>query len=131
MVRTRERQQQIPRLPDSLWAELKPLLPPERPAGRPGRPAVGARQILDGVLYVLCTGCRWKALPREYGSGSTCHRRFQAWLRAGVFQQIWPELLAQYGDLRDARRAPVAAGRLIGVKSLGNLRKVLGGAPRK
>ncbi|HEY6534578.1 MAG TPA: transposase [Candidatus Nitrosocosmicus sp.] len=36
--------------------------------------------MIDGILYVLRTiGCQWKMLPKEYGSGSTCHRRFQEW----------------------------------------------------
>src|SRR3989442_15559438 len=76
--RTKHRLRTIWRLPDDLWAELEPLLPPEKPPGTPGRPAVPFRHVIDGILYVLRTGCQWKALPREYGSGSTCHRRFPA-----------------------------------------------------
>src|SRR5690348_12053675 len=44
---------------------------PEKPPNTPGRPVVPFRQVMDGILYVLRTGCQWKALPREYGSGST------------------------------------------------------------
>jgi transposase len=45
------------------------------------------RKVLDGIPYVLRTeGCRWKMLPKEYGSGSTCHRRFQEWNILGVFK---------------------------------------------
>jgi len=44
-----------------------------------GRPIVPFRKVLDGILYVLITGCQWKMLPEEYGSGFTCHRRFQEW----------------------------------------------------
>jgi transposase len=36
--------------------------------------------VLNGILYVLRTGCHWKAVPKEYGSGSTLHRRFQEWV---------------------------------------------------
>jgi hypothetical protein len=72
--RSKHRLRTIRRIPDELWAELQPLLPPEKPPGTPGRPVVPVRQVLDGVLYVLRTGCQWKALPRKYGSGSTCHR---------------------------------------------------------
>ena len=53
-----------------------------------------------GILYVLRTGCQWKALPREYGSSSTCHRRFQAWVEAGIFERLWGKLLTRYDDLR-------------------------------
>jgi transposase len=57
--------------------------------------------VLDGILYVLRTGCHWrKMLPREYGSGSTCHRRFQQWVREGVFEKIWIKLLKIYDDIR-------------------------------
>ncbi len=88
------------RLPDDLWSELQPLLPPEKPSGTPGRPVVPFRQVVDGVLYVLRTGCQWKALPREYGSSSTYHRRFQAWVQTGVFEKLWTVLLLRYDDLR-------------------------------
>ena len=44
-----------------------------------GRPVVSYRKVLDGIVFVLRTGCQWKMLPKEYGSGSTCHRRFQQW----------------------------------------------------
>jgi transposase len=55
---------------------------------------------LNGILYVLRTGCQWKAVPKKYGSGSTCHRRFQEWVRAGVFRQLWEKLLDQYDELK-------------------------------
>jgi transposase len=79
--KSRQRLRTIWRIPDDLWVELQALLPPEKPPKTPGRPAVPFRQVTDGILYVLRTGCQWKALPKEYGSGSTCHRRFQAWAR--------------------------------------------------
>ena len=56
--------------------------------------------VMDGILYVLRTGCQWKALPREYGSASTCHRRFQAWVESGIFERLWGKLLTRYNDLR-------------------------------
>ena len=98
--RSKHRLRTIWRIPDELWAELQLLLPPEKPPGTPGRPVVPFRQVLDGVLYVLRTGCQWKALPREYGSGSTCHRRFQAWVAAGIFKRLWARLLMEYDELR-------------------------------
>ncbi|MHB8730352.1 MAG: transposase [bacterium] len=89
---SKQRLRTIWRLPDELWAELRPLLPPEKPPGTPGRPVVPFRQVVDGTLYVLRTGCQWKALPREYGSASTCHRRFQAWVQAGIFEHLWAKM---------------------------------------
>ncbi len=63
--------------PDRLWRRVAPLLPPEPPKPHGGRPRVPDRTILAGILYRLRTGCQWKALPPQFGSGSTCHRRFQ------------------------------------------------------
>ena len=48
---------------------------------------------MDGIVYVLRTGCQWKMLPCEYGSGSTCHRRFQQWVQLDIFKKIWINLL--------------------------------------
>ncbi|MCI9215350.1 MAG: transposase [Oscillospiraceae bacterium] len=50
---------------------------------------------------ILCAsdGCQWKALPCEYRSGSTVHRRFQEWSAAGFFEKIWSKGLEQYDEL--------------------------------
>jgi transposase len=93
----------IRRIPDDLWMEVQSLLPPEKKRGTNGRPVVPFREVLDGILFVLRTGCQWKALPAEYGSGSTCHRRFQEWVRKGVFQKLWMKLLERYDGLRGIR----------------------------
>ena len=61
-------------VPEDLWQKIQPLLPPEKRPGTPGRPAINARMILNGILYVMRTGCQWNAVPREFGSGSTLHR---------------------------------------------------------
>jgi Putative transposase of IS4/5 family (DUF4096) len=83
-------------MPDTLWDECRPLLPPEKAPGTPGRPAVPLRRVLDGILYVLRTGCQWKAVPRTFGSGSTCHRRFQQWAQDGTWERLWREQLVWY-----------------------------------
>ena len=75
------------------------ILPPEKPINTIGRPAVSFRNVLEGILYVLRTGCQWKMLPKEYGSGSTCHRRFQQWSTSKVFQRLWTRLLRVYDNL--------------------------------
>jgi len=105
MARRHETRQPLPRrrgwrdVPDTFWERVKPLLPPPRPRPR-GRKPLDQRQVLNGVLYVLRTGCQWKMLPREYGSGSSCHRYFQAWVRAGVFRKLWRRCLQEYDELR-------------------------------
>ena len=89
----------VKRIPDELWDEIRLILPSEKPYNTVGRPAVSFRKVLDGILYVLRTGCQWKMLPKEYGSGSTCHRRFQQWSASKVFQRLWTRLLKVYDDL--------------------------------
>jgi transposase len=63
------------------------LPPPRRPDGR-GRPWRDARAVLNGVLWILRTGAQWKDLPERYPPYQTCHRRFQQWVRAGVFERV-------------------------------------------
>ena len=86
----------IRRISDELWDEFKKILPREKPLNTVGRPVVPYRKVLDGILYVLRTGCQWKMLPKEYGSGSVCHRRFQEWNKLDVFKNTWIKLLGAY-----------------------------------
>ena len=58
-----------------------------------GRRFIPYRKVIDGILYVLVTGCQWKMLPKEYGSDSTCHRRFQQWNSLDIFKKVWIKLL--------------------------------------
>ena len=75
---------------DELWNEIKEYIPKKerntnkkyKNAPGQGRPALPARKVLEGIFYVLRTGCQWKAVPREYGCGSSIHRYYQEWLKA-------------------------------------------------
>ena len=87
-------------IPDDLWQLIEPILPPDKPPRANGRPRVPNRVVLNGILYVLRTGCQWKMVPRAYSSGSTCHLRFQTWVRAGLFERIWQVCLRHYDDLK-------------------------------
>ena len=91
----------ILRIPDQLWDRIKKILPKEKPSKTVGRPVVPYRKVLDDLLYVLRTGCQWKMLPQEYGSGSTCHSRFQEWNKLGVFKRTWIRLLKTYDNKID------------------------------
>jgi putative transposase len=53
------------------WNEIKLLLPREKSNNTIGCPVIPFGKVLDGIVYILRTGCQWKILPREYGSGST------------------------------------------------------------
>jgi len=100
MRKSRPKRSGLREIPDDLWALIEPILPLDKPAGLNGRPRVPNRTVMNGVLYVLRTGCQWKMVPREYSSGSTCHLRFQTWVRTGVFRAIWRACLQHYDDLK-------------------------------
>lgn len=94
---------------EAFWQRVEPLLP--KPAPRPshreftrkpggGRKPKNARLVFEGIVYVLRTGCQWKALPYErFGSASAIHKRFLEWQQAGVFEVLWKAGLAEYDDM--------------------------------
>ena len=94
---------------DSFWERVEPLLPPrlERPKDRQylrkpggGRKPLDQRKVFAGIVYVLRTGCQWKAVPKEmFGSGSAIHGYFRKWLKAGVFENLWKEGLAEFDEM--------------------------------
>ncbi len=88
----------ITKISDELWDKISELLPDKKPINTVGRPIIPFRKVLDGILYVLRTGCQWKMLPKEYGSGSTCHRRFQQWVQIDIFKKMWMKLLEEYDN---------------------------------
>lgn len=93
---------------DSLWERVKPLIPErQRPVGKEyvrkaggGRKPKDARLVFEAIVFVLRTGCQWKALPAErFGSASAIHKRYLEWQKAGVFENLWKAGLAEYDDL--------------------------------
>ena len=78
-------------LTDAQWELIQPLLPQKKPTGRP---RADDRNTLEGILYVLRVGCRWKDLPRQYGAYSTCWTRLTQWEEAGVWERIWRQILS-------------------------------------
>ena len=88
---------------DELWSKIEPLLPkPRRRARwRGGRPRVPDRNAMNAILFVLRTGCQWNALNATgICSSSTAHLRFQEWIGAGVFAQLWEQGLTEYDELK-------------------------------
>ena len=80
------------RVSDKLWEKIVPLLPkhvnPHRFGG--GRPRADDRTCMDGIFFVLRTGCQWNALNATgICPSSTAHDRFQEWVAADVFQNLW------------------------------------------
>ena len=88
----------ITKISDELWDNISDLLPYEKSRYTIGRPIIPFKKVLDGILHVLRTGYQWKMLPKEYGSGSTCHRRFQQWVQLDIFKRIWIRLLKEYDN---------------------------------
>lgn len=88
-----------PLLSDELWERIEPLLPPDPPKPKGGRPRVPDRECLIGIIFVLKTGTPWEYLPQEMGCGCgmTCWRRLRDWQEAGVWQRIWETLLDELG----------------------------------
>jgi transposase len=90
------------KISDELWAKMEPLLPEvvnTHPRGG-GRKRVPYRKVMNGILFVLRTGCQWKALDATgICSGSTAHARFQEWERAGMFVEFWKQGLLEYDEM--------------------------------
>jgi transposase len=87
-------------IPDSLWERIDLFLPLYKPSRKGGRPRLPMRQVVAGILYVLSTGCHWKAMPKQFGSGSAIHAYFQEWVKSGVFQELWEFALTEYDQLK-------------------------------
>jgi transposase len=89
-----------PLVSDELWEVIEPLLPPERPKPKGGRPPVENRAALTGIIFVLKTGIPWEMLPQEMGCGSgvTCWRRLRDWQEAGVWERLHRVLLDRLGE---------------------------------
>lgn len=82
-------------LTNEQWELVEPLIPEkERRSDGRGRPWRGAREVLEGILWILRTGAPWQDMPDRYPPYQTCHRRFQEWVRSGVFERILQALAA-------------------------------------
>jgi transposase len=81
-------------LTDEQWEIIKPLIPqpPKRPDGR-GRPRHDNREILNGILCIMRTGAQRMDMPERYLPCQNYHRRFQEWVRSGVFKDILRNLV--------------------------------------
>lgn len=82
-------------LTDRQWGKIQLHIPRHPAAPKGGRPWANDRRCLEGILWILWTGAPWEALPRQYGSDTTCWRRLQLWERQGVFLKLWRNFLGQ------------------------------------
>ena len=94
-------------LTNEQWNAISDCFPAnelESPGERGGRPWRPARDVLNGVLWVLRTGAPWKDMPDRYPPYQTCHRRFQAWVRDEVLPAVLAKLrhdLCTRGGIED------------------------------
>ncbi len=115
-----------PLVSDELWAVVAPLLPPEPPKPKGGRPRVSDRAALTGIIFVLKSGIPWEMLPQEMGCGSgmTCSlAQAQGVARGGRMGATAQEAL---GPSRRSRADRLGAG----VFGLGKRTPAPGGAKR-
>lgn len=82
-----------PFLSNSQWLLIADLFPDPQVGPKGGRPPVPSRPCLEGILWVLITGARWKDLPERYPSPCTCWRRHRDWTASGAFRAAWDRLL--------------------------------------
>src|SRR5215217_4392169 len=92
------------RLPRPLWRKLNKCLPKKKrkKVSRDGRPSASDRAVINGIWYVLWTGCQWKAVHRDWFgvSSSVIHERFQRWRRMGLFEKLMKWMAEYYARER-------------------------------
>jgi transposase len=101
------------------WKRIERTLPRQN---RRGRPRADDRKTINGILFVLKSGCRWKDMPAEYGAYTTCWTRLVEWQRKGVWPRVLRVLLGQLGKrgrlklshgILDASFAPAKKGAVV------------------
>jgi len=92
---------------DAEWSLIEPLIPPEK---RPGRHReVTIREVVNGIFYLLSTGCRWRALPKDFPPRSTVNEYFKLWEWDAMLERIQFTLFVQVRELAGKEASPTAA----------------------
>jgi len=86
------------KITDSIWEAIKDMIPTKNT--KIGRPEMCPRQALDGIIYVLATGCQWHKLPGVYGKPSTIHGKYMKWCRLGIIEKIFEKACIEYKKVR-------------------------------
>jgi transposase len=85
-------------LTDEQWQRIEPHLPKVNPSPKGGRPRADNRDCLEGILWLLRTGARWRDIPVDLPSGCTCWRRLQEWAGEGILEEIHSRLIEELGE---------------------------------
>lgn len=94
-------------LTDAEWSLIAPLIPPAKRGGN--KRTVDERAVLQGLLYILSTGCQWRAIPRDLPPRSTLHKYFQRWDWDGTLGRIHHALYVQCREMAGREASPTAA----------------------
>ena len=94
-------------LKDEQWKLVKPLIPPEKPGGRPR--AVDMREVVDGLLYLNRNGCTWRSLPHEFPHWRTVYHYFRLFQRDGTWEKIHDALRDKTRKKAGRKKSPSAA----------------------
>ena len=108
-------------LTDEQWLLIADLFPEPERSPQGGRPPTASRACVEGILWVLRTGARWKDLPKYFPSPCTCWRRFRLWTETGAWQRAWARLARQldrHGQVR--HEETIADGTFSPAKKGGN-----------
>ncbi|WP_439710651.1 IS5 family transposase [Brucella anthropi] len=94
-------------LTDAEWGLVEPLIPPAKRGGR--RREVDVREVVNGLLYVLSTGCQWRAVPKDLPPRSTLFSYFDLWNWDGTLARIHEELYVKCREAMGREASPTAA----------------------
>jgi transposase len=93
-------------LTDEEWSLIEPLIPPAKHGGR--KREVVVREVVNGVMYVLSTGCQWRYIPKDLPPRSTVHDYFTRWNHDGTIEKIHYALYVQCRAAADREASPTA-----------------------
>jgi|SRR5215831_19293546 len=88
------------------WAEVASLIPPARRGGR--KRSVNIREVFNGLLYVLTTGCQWRAIPTDLPPRSTIFDYFERWQADGTLRRIHAALYVKCREQQGRTGSPTA-----------------------
>jgi len=94
-------------LTDEEWAVIGPLIPPAKRGGNKRR--VNEREVVNGLMYILSTGCQWAALPKDLPPRSTVNDYFRLWDYDGTLDRIHHALYVKCRELAGREASPTAA----------------------
>lgn len=94
-------------LTDEEWAEVGPLIPPAKPGGN--KRTVDVREVLNGIMYLLGTGCQWRDIPKDLPPRSTVHDYLDRWDHDGTLDRIHHALYIKCRELASREASPTAA----------------------